>query len=446
MKHVIWLALLLSGCAWHVGTVPDPDFRYYEDGIPHEVNFTDVKSGKKVHMTYFDKCEAEDKELAIAESKELQGSLQQICEGGWNPGRQSAICRRLDEWGISYQKDWICWTIPHQRNIMVTVKGKTDRIVYLIGHSDKIDAAPWGTFLGQLTVGISDMLTSPLYLCDGAFDNGCGSAVLLQLAKYLHENEGKLEKTYRILWVGGEEVGLRGSKSHVAGLSWDEWDKIDYVLNLDGFGSDRRTYLIAGESLCDTIGEELHEIKKRTKQRAIRTTLPPGLASDHSSFEGTIFGANILYGVAFHAYGAIIPRREWFVLYKNYKPSFFLASGGNKIHGPTGILCNLVMLPFSQYHGAFDSASEVYPHEMWKAYHYAREWILVCDKVSVEEKYRSFDGKSEQERQRLRNERAKGLGPRSDAERNQRREDIAENPEKYEKLWGARITVTAPGK
>lgn len=82
--------------------------------------------------------------------------------------------------------------------------------------------------------GVLDPLISRSYASDGAIDNATGVALSLQLAKQISKE--KLRHNYRILLVGSEESGLRGSRSHVARLSDSISKNIFYVINTDVIG------------------------------------------------------------------------------------------------------------------------------------------------------------------------------------------------------------------
>jgi Iap family predicted aminopeptidase len=67
------------------------------------------------------------------------------------------------------------------------------------------------------------------WYCPGAFDNGSGSAMVVELAKQLASFE--LNRGIRFITFGSEELGLLGSKSYVAQCS--TLDTISAMLNLD---------------------------------------------------------------------------------------------------------------------------------------------------------------------------------------------------------------------
>lgn len=69
----------------------------------------------------------------------------------------------------------------------------------------------------------------------GAYDNGAGSVIILELMKHFVKNPPK--RTVRFVWCGSEERGLLGSKNYVYNLSEEELDKIKLNVNVDVAGT-----------------------------------------------------------------------------------------------------------------------------------------------------------------------------------------------------------------
>ena len=85
----------------------------------------------------------------------------------------------------------------------------------------------------------------------GANDNGSGLAVLLAIARAVADKSFPF--TLRFVTFGSEEVGLFGSRHHVARLGDD--DRIDVIamLNFDVVGSGRRVRVIGGSELAGRV-------------------------------------------------------------------------------------------------------------------------------------------------------------------------------------------------
>ncbi|WP_435333915.1 M28 family peptidase [Haloarchaeobius sp. TZWWS8] len=88
---------------------------------------------------------------------------------------------------------------------------------------------------------------------EGALDNGCGVAVVVGVARALAGLD--LDQQVRIAAVGGEEVGLLGSRALADSL---DLDRLDAVVNVDGAGRHRDlvayTHAHAG---LESVAEEL---------------------------------------------------------------------------------------------------------------------------------------------------------------------------------------------
>lgn len=69
----------------------------------------------------------------------------------------------------------------------------------------------------------------------GAYDNGAGSVIILELFKYFTKNPPL--RTTRFVWCGSEERGLLGSKSYVYNLTDEELSKIKLNVNVDVAGT-----------------------------------------------------------------------------------------------------------------------------------------------------------------------------------------------------------------
>ena len=81
----------------------------------------------------------------------------------------------------------------------------------------------------------------------GVFDNGAGSVINMEIARYFMENPPK--RTVKFCWYGSEEIGLHGSHAFVRDHK-DELDKHVLMINVGGpvLGSDV-AMVMAGEDL-----------------------------------------------------------------------------------------------------------------------------------------------------------------------------------------------------
>jgi hypothetical protein len=109
------------------------------------------------------------------------------------------------------------------RNVISEIKGTTypDEVICFTAHFDSV------------------------LFSKGAYDNGAGSVIILELYKYFLEN--KPSRTLRFIWCGSEERGLLGSKSYVYNLEEAELNKIVLNVNVDVAGT------VLGKDSCAVI-------------------------------------------------------------------------------------------------------------------------------------------------------------------------------------------------
>jgi carboxypeptidase Q len=147
------------------------------------------------------------------------------------------------------------------RNVIATLKGKSDDKVIIGGHLDSWD------------------------LATGAIDNGIGSFAVMDLARTFKSLNIKPERTIQFVLFMGEEQGLLGSKHFVKDLrEKGGLDKVAYMMNLDmtndpkganAFGRDEMT------SFFQEVGNAIRQVDKNYKNE---TTNRAGLHSDHQPF------------------------------------------------------------------------------------------------------------------------------------------------------------------
>lgn len=124
----------------------------------------------------------------------------------------------------------------------------------------------------------------PLANAPGADDNGSGSAGLLEIAHVFKTHQNKHD--LRLIFFGGEEQGLFGSKQYVASLDAVERARIKAVLNMDMIGTVNTTplsVLLEGGSLSQSVIDALAEAAETYTELTVQTSLNP-FASDHLPF------------------------------------------------------------------------------------------------------------------------------------------------------------------
>lgn len=123
------------------------------------------------------------------------------------------LARKADAASIEAELTVECETEPGSSgNVSARLGPDTDREVLVTAHHDAHDIA------------------------EGALDNGCGCALVVEVARLLTTVEDDLDTAVRVTTFGSEEVGLLGS-THAADQR--SLDDIKALLNLDGIGSTR---------------------------------------------------------------------------------------------------------------------------------------------------------------------------------------------------------------
>ena len=316
----LWLAAAASGC---VHRVPEPPAGWHAE------------------------------EPALRERAEgLRATVQALVDARANLRRIDAAEARARGLGLSPRREWIDW-FSLQDNLVIDLPGESPRLVYLVAHVDKTDM----NLLKVLSVLVNGALDEPIgfsFLSEGALDNASGVAVVLDVARALRDDG--LRHSLRVLLAGAEESGLRGARAHVAGLSAEEFARIDAVINVDSVGlAGHATCLVANESdqglaaLAHTaatgVGVELRD-----------EDMPVMAGGDHSAFASTSFIEDLGRGLLFNLAGGLLPQRSWFTTRKRAKVVAFFSCG---LIDAGDVISGLLALPVGQLHGPRDNASVI---------------------------------------------------------------------------------------
>ncbi|CAG5071644.1 hypothetical protein DYBT9623_03635 [Dyadobacter sp. CECT 9623] len=147
------------------------------------------------------------------------------------------------------------------RNVIATLKGKSDEKVIIGGHLDSWD------------------------LATGAIDNGIGSFAVLDIARTFKALKVKPEKTIQFVLFMGEEQGLLGSKHFVGELKKSGGiEKVSYMMNLDMTNDPRGINAFGRNEMNDffaNVGNAIHQVDGNYKNEIINRA---GLHSDHQPF------------------------------------------------------------------------------------------------------------------------------------------------------------------
>jgi hypothetical protein len=204
------------------------------------------------------------------------------------------------------------------RNVIVEKKGETDSVVYIVCHYDKID----GNLLSipNLFVnGAFDILLSNFFLSKGACDNGTGVVSSLALMEWINTYDAYY--TYRFLFAGMEEYGLRGSRRHVSGLSQKQWSKCVLAINIDMVGSKETSGItVSAEVTAPHLMEKAITISELHHFPLAEVAIPDGGSSDFASFTGQSFLKDFGASLSFNVIGALLPQRSYFTKRKHAIP------------------------------------------------------------------------------------------------------------------------------
>ena len=141
---------------------------------------------------------------------DLRGRLDRL--PGTNPEREKYVVDIFKLAGAK-SEDIVLQDIGNgKHNILVVKKGKTDRVIVIGGHHDKVAQGM------------------------GAIDNGTGSMMVANLYQALRDQD--TDATIVFVAFGREEEGLLGSAAYLDSLTPEQKSKIDAMINLDTLGVD----------------------------------------------------------------------------------------------------------------------------------------------------------------------------------------------------------------
>lgn len=243
-------------------------------------------------------------QASLDRATSLQTTLATVVNGWGNPGRSNAVVTRANELGLgnALHTEWIDW-FSIQNNVVIDLPGKSPDLIYVVAHYDKTDVNPI-RLVSSLFNGIFDDLMP--FMSDGAMDNGTGVAVALELAHAVSLREHTL--SYRFLFPGAEEAGLRGTRAHLAGLPAEETKRIRLAINIDTVGVD------FAEN-CVNDDEQSNKAMDAAKRAKVDLTLSPPNSlndSDYAPFRRNGFLYDFLLGLENNYIGGLLPQRSWF--------------------------------------------------------------------------------------------------------------------------------------
>lgn len=295
--------------------------------------------------------------------KSLNESVENIVNAGGNLKRKKAIIRRIKEFNLSkyFIEENIDW-LSFQKNVLIEIKGNSNKIVYIIAHYDKTDSNILN-LPNLLLNGVLDPIISWSYTTDGAIDNATGVAVSLELAKKLSKETTKY--TYRVLLVGAEESGLRGSRAHVARLPDSISKNILYAINTDVIGVKNKKNCVSSNVSNDKLSSLSLQVAKELNIELDVGNIPSLACSDYAPFKKTSFTKDFGRSLMFNLTGAFLPQRSYFTKKKQTEVINF--SSCNLLDA-SDYIGSALLLPVGSIHGFRDSIRLVDEKKMYEQY------------------------------------------------------------------------------
>ncbi|CAI8208777.1 MAG: Aminopeptidase YwaD [Formosa sp. Hel1_33_131] len=295
--------------------------------------------------------------------KNLNLTVEQIVNAGGNVKRGKSILNRINDFYLTdftsiENIDWL----SSQKNILINLKGKSNKIVYLVAHYDKVDLNPL-SFVSTLLNGVLDPLISWSYSSHGAIDNATGVAILLQLAKSISNENFKYN--YRILLVGSEESGLRGSRSHVAKLSDSIFNNILYTINTDVIGVKNKKNCVSTNVSNSKLSSLSFDVAKDLGIELGAGKMPTFACSDYAPFKKTSFIKDFGRSLQFNLVGAFLPQRSYFTKKKETEVINFSSCELVDIGDYIG---SALLIPVGSLHGIRDNIKLVDEIKLYEQY------------------------------------------------------------------------------
>lgn len=299
----------------------------------------------------------------IETMKSLNATIEQIVNAGGNIKRGKSIIKRVDDFGLSKNTsieniDWL----SSQKNILINIKGKSSNIVYIVAHYDKVDVNPL-SFVSTLLNGVLDPLVSWSYTSDGAMDNATGVAISLELAKTI-ANES-FQYSYRILLVGSEESGLRGSRAHVAKLADSTFSKILYTINTDVIGVKNKTNCVSTNVSNSKLTSLSLQVAKDLGIELGEGKMPSLACSDYAPFKKTSFATDFGRSLQFNLAGAFLPQRSYFTKKKETEVINFSSC---ELMNASDYIGASILMPIGSIHGFKDSIKLIDEMKLYEQY------------------------------------------------------------------------------
>jgi hypothetical protein len=320
---------------------------------------------------------------ASGERASLARTVQVLVGAGYsNRDRESALLARIRELGLSARRESIDWWSPHDNLVIdlpsttttTTMNGADAPLVYLVAHYDKTSITPL-SIPALLSNGALDEVTGMASFSEGATDNATGVAVVLEVAKHLARTKSHASR-YRVLLAGQEEMGLRGSRAHVAQMSIADQRATAYVVNVDTVGVADRENCIMTDATEHGLAVALHDAASELGVSLGDAQLPFTGTSDHAPFREWSAAHDVAFGLLANATGGLVPQRSWSVRPRRARTAFLSTCGITDVGDD---VAGLVLLPLGRLHGFRDRADAVDADKLHDAYRIVARTVRSLD-------------------------------------------------------------------
>lgn len=320
-----------------------------------------------------------DKPEEYSHAESMGKSLETVVDGWGNLGRLNGVERRAEELGLGemMSTEVIDW-FSLQRNLIIDLPGRSPQLIYVVAHYDKTDINPL-KYASLILNGLLDDLIPFPSISQGALDNGTGVAVALELANTIAHNNHFL--SYRFLFPGAEESGLRGTRAHLAGLSAEEKAWIRMAVNIDTVGVDFARNCLFLDPMDSLLQNEILAAAKRNGAEVEISESAEDASSDYAPFRSNGFQNDFLLGVRLNFIGGILPQRSWF------GTSFSCPTVNFSACGLTGPQKGETYL--SHIHGPLDTLAGVNITRLHEQYALVLDFLRGKDKTAASKEFLS---------------------------------------------------------
>ncbi len=329
-------------------------------------------------------------------TRSLEESVMLLAWGSTNKDRQRRVEQRARELGMRPRTEPID-VYTRQDNVIVDLPGDSEDLIVLVAHYDKTDSNPF-ELVSLLLNGSLNRLTGLTVMSEGATDNATGVATVLQLGRWLAEQPTR-RHSYRLVLAGAEEMGLRGSRAHVARMGSEDRDRLRLAINVDGVG-------IQGSGDCAIPGAGSEEVATWLQDAAAtagwpmgEATIPSFATSDHESYRAAGPGRDLLNSVAFNMVGVLLPQRSWFTT-RHRAPVVMVSTCEFELG--LGEVGSMFALPTGSMHGPRDKLSQVDPVQLHHSYRALQAFVEQLETGRYGDELRAIDMRMERTRRERR--------------------------------------------